>query len=170
MENKLIILVINLIWLNFGIACEKQDSTINIAKSWGNDIVICKFKEASDPENNWGINSVYFEAVEVSPSLRRHNNDDNFREMYELVAQISLHKIQTAFYKCMANLESPQTAVKYGEYRKCIKNAWQSRPLGAIDIQVYEKKYERKDIMAKETMKSRTFSWYDPIKSLSFLD
>ena len=135
------------------------------------DVVWCTFVPKKDPKNISGAHAISFLALE---NLRRQREPDraNFSaSYYDILANIASHKMEKTFYKCMSNLERPDVAVRDGEYKKCIKEAWDSRPWGAIDIQVNEKtKSKKRGSGEKWVMEGRNFSWYDPIKSLSFLD
>ena len=51
-------------------------------------------------------------------------------------------KSTQAFYRCMSELENPSTAVESGEYRKCLKRAWNYRPwFTPAKIDVRENKF-----------------------------
>lgn len=117
--------------INWGTVWCKLHNLTNLFKG---DIVSCKASAHS------------FQVAARSRSLTddsssNYPSDQLLKKHYANKAKIAGEKTRQEFYGCMADLQSPKDAVRSGEYKKCIAQAWEHRPWltpTTIDIRAHK--------------------------------
>ena len=109
----------NIIGMNWGTVWNKLHKLTDLYKG---DVVLCK----SDSHS--------FEVAARSSDLEEKTTESNFptaqllKKRYADKAKLAKEKTGKEFYNCMSDLEHPETAVRSGEYKKCVAQAWAQRP------------------------------------------